>query len=285
MTVAIYSRSVEYLSEDDLHRLLALGAKYGFRFLFNKNYAEQTETELAVYDTVDDIPAETRCIISYGGDGTFLHAVNFIGTRPLPVLGVNSGRLGFLSSVNNCDMETALQALIDNSVRTEERVMINARGTFSPEISELNALNEFTLQKNGLNMISIDAYVSGEYVATYMADGIIVSTPTGSTAYSLSIGGPIVTPGCHCFILNPIAPHHLTMRPLIIDSSASVKLKVTTRNNSCIATMDNRSFEVKNDAAFTLSVSPHRIRVMKPDNQSFYDTLRKKLMWGADNRK
>ena len=118
MTVAIYSRSVEYLSEDDLHRLLALGAKYGFRFLFNKNYAEQTETELAVYDTVDDIPAETRCIISYGGDGTFLHAVNFIGTRPLPVLGVNSGRLGFLSSVNsptrksgNVENTTELQSI------------------------------------------------------------------------------------------------------------------------------------------------------------------------------
>ncbi len=285
MTIAIYTRSTDYLTLEELHHLLTLGNQYHIHFLFNKSYVEQTQMNLTAYSRVEELPLETQCLLSYGGDGTFLHAVNFIGSRSLPVLGVNSGRLGFLSSVNNCDTETALRALIDHSVRKEERMMIHAEGPFSSDLSELNALNEFTLQKNGLNMISIDTYVCNEYVATYMADGIIVSTPTGSTAYSLSIGGPIITPGCHCFIINPIAPHHLTMRPLIIDSSAHIKLKVTTRNNSCIATMDNRSFEVQNDAVFTLSVSPQKVQVLKPGNQTFYDTLRKKLMWGVDNRK
>lgn len=289
MTIAIYSHSLDYLPTGELQKLLSYEDFYKVKFIFNKQYSDMVSeylgSTISTYCTMGDLPADTKCLMSFGGDGTFLHAVTFMGDSSLPIMGINTGRLGFLSSTSKNDIATLLESLINNEYIIEDRSMITAVGDFSGNNIRYTALNEFTLQKNGLNMISVDVYVSGDFVATYMADGIIVSTPTGSTAYSLSVGGPIIAPGCECFIINPIAPHNLTMRPLIVDQKSSISMKVTTRNNSCIATLDNRSFEVSNDAEFTLSLSPKRIHIIKMDvNSSFYDTLRKKLMWAIDKR-
>ncbi|MDE5944998.1 MAG: NAD(+)/NADH kinase [Rikenella sp.] len=220
--------------------------------------------------------------LSFGGDGTFLSAVRKMGQESsIPILGINSGRLGFMASVAMEEIGEALDELREGRYRVEERTLLAVRGDGSEGI----AVNEFTVQKAGTAMVSVEIGIDGECVATYWADGVIVSTSTGSTAYSMSVGGAILAPGCRCLILSPIAPHNLNIRPLVIPDTSVVTLRVRTRDGrGAIATIDNRETAVADGATFRLAQADHRLRVVRPAGNSFYKALRNKLLWGVDAR-
>lgn len=224
--------------------------------------------------------------ISLGGDGTFLSAVRTMGsTVRLPLLGVNSGRLGFLATVSLDRAGAALQELKDGQYSIERRSMIDVQGIESCLTAHGTALNEFTIQKSGTSMIEIEMRIDGALAASYWADGVIVSTPTGSTAYSMSVSGAILVPSARCFIVSPIAPHNLSLRPLVLSDGVELVLRVSSRNGgSSISTLDNHQYEAPSGSTYTLTKSDHWQEVINMADSNFYNTLREKLLWGVDLR-
>lgn len=237
-----------------------------------------------IYADVGRECCDAEAAVSYGGDGTFLDCVRLIGRYGVPVLGINSGRLGFLANVPKDGMAQAFDDLLRGRYTREPRTLIHADGDFPQRPEYPYAFNEFSIQRGGTGMISVEAYIDGEMVATYWGDGVICSTPAGSTAYSLSVGGPVVAPGCACMLLSPIAPHNLTMRPVVIPDTSRVTLRVATREGYAYATLDNNQHEVADGAEFRLSRAENSVFLVKLQNISFYDTLRNKMLWGVDHR-
>ncbi|MEF9949610.1 MAG: NAD(+)/NADH kinase [Mucinivorans sp.] len=224
--------------------------------------------------------------ISLGGDGTFLSAVRTMGSsRRLPLMGVNTGRLGFLATVSLDDAQKALECLARGTYRTEQRAMIQVSGIDCCSGQKPTALNEFTIQKFGTSMIHIQMVVDGVVAASYWADGVIVSTPTGSTAYSMSVAGPILVPGCRCFVVSPIAPHNLSIRPLVVSDGVEIILTLTSRMGAeSICTLDNREYRAVSGSSYTITKSDEYQEVISLANSNFYDTLREKLLLGIDLR-
>ncbi len=220
--------------------------------------------------------------VSYGGDGTFLDCVRTLGH--LPVLGVNSGRLGFLADVPHDGMTEAFASLGRGEFTTEPRPLIDVQWDNNAQPDYSFAFNDFTIQRGGTGMISVEVYIDGESVATYWGDGVIVSTPAGSTAYSLSVGGPVIAPGCGCFLISPIAPHNLTMRPIVVPENSEIMLRMSTRDRYAYAALDDSRYEVGWGAAFRLRKAERQVRVVRFAGASFYKTLREKMLWGVDNR-
>ena len=223
-------------------------------------------------------------VACYGGDGTLLEGAHRLGGAPVPVLGVNAGHLGFLTSVPTGGMAPLLEEIRDGELRTEPRTLLEVRGSFAQQPESTFCLNEFTVQRHGAGLISVETYVDEQMVATYHGDGVIVSTPTGSTAYSLSAGGPVVAPTCSCMVITPIAPHNLTMRPVVIPDTSRVRLHIRARHSDPFITLDNRTCAVAPEAVFTVERAEQKIFLAVPHNISFYDTLRNKMMWGIDIR-
>lgn len=282
MNIAIYTKGERYLTERELDMWLELFGRHGIRAVFNRAFIEQTlihsGMHVPVYDSAAELPADTRMVISYGGDGTFLQCVEMLSGRDIPIVGVNSGRMGFLANIPREMAERSVLALKEGDYGIEER------GLLQVEEMEGNALNEFTVQKRSLSMIDAELFIDDEYVATYRADGLIVSTPTGSTAYSLSAGGAIVSPRCDVLIITPIAPHNLNMRPLIVEGNARVAVRAGSRNHEVLASLDNRSALFPEGTTFHIGKAPQRIKMVKFPDNSFYKTIREKLFWGADVR-
>lgn len=286
MKIALYSKGGKYLTDSELEQWSILTEKYGVSCsinvdAFDDEFAHKAKAyKFDTYHGAEDLDKGISFIICYGGDGTLLHSIDKFGKLNIPILGVNSGRLGFLANVPKEDAAAALKALIDGEYHIEERSLMEIE---SEEMHSL-AFNEFTLQKNTMGMINVALVVNGEYVADYMADGLIISSPSGSTAYSMSVGGAIIAPDCDCYIVNPIAPHNLNMRPIIINDNSILELSAVSRDNEVLATMDNRWFKVKNGQKFTVKKSSYKVRLVKLRNSSFYKTIREKLMWGIDIR-
>lgn len=220
--------------------------------------------------------------VSYGGDGTFLDCVRMLGH--LPVLGINSGRLGFLADVPHDGMARAFEQLAKGDFTTEQRPLIDVRWDYPGQPEYSFAFNDFTIQRGGTGMISVEAFIDGEQVATYWGDGVIVSTPAGSTAYSLSVGGPVVAPGCGCLLISPIAPHNLTMRPIVVPENCEIMLRMSTRDRYAYAALDDSRYEVGGGAAFRIGATQRRVSLVRLPGGSFYKTLREKMLWGADMR-
>lgn len=223
-------------------------------------------------------------MVCYGGDGTLLEGAHRLHGAPLPIVGINSGHLGFLASAATDDIDTLFDDLASGRIRTEPRTLLDVSGDFDQTPDSTLALNEFSVQRHGAEMISVETYVDGQMVATYHGDGVVVCTPTGSTAYSLSAGGPVVAPQCGCLVISPLAPHNLTMRPVVIPDTAEVRLNIRTRHTSGFVTLDNRIYPIGNGASFTVRRAEERIYLAVAHNISFYDTLRNKMMWGVDIR-
>lgn len=225
-------------------------------------------------------PESCDLALSFGGDGTFLSTVRKLGELSLPVLGINTGRLGFMAAVALEDIGKSMDAILDGRYTVEERTLLAVSGGISGV-----AVNEFTVQKQGTTMISVGIEIDQETVASYWADGVIVSTSTGSTAYSLSVGGAILAPGCQCLILSPIAPHNMNIRPLVVPDTSSISLRVSTRNGAdVIATIDNQECLIGDGTEFLLERSSQVLRVVRLEGSSFYNALRAKLFWGVDAR-
>ena len=223
-------------------------------------------------------------MVCYGGDGTLLEGVHRLCGAPIPVMGINAGHLGFLTSAPSAGLNLIFKEIAEGRLTTEARSMIEVTGDYAEQPDTTLALNEFTVQRHGAGMISVETYVDDQMVATYHGDGVIFSTPTGSTAYSLSAGGPVVAPTCACLVISPLAPHNLTMRPVVIPDTAVITLHVHTRRSDAFVTLDNRVYAVGQEATFTVKRAEQKIFLAVPHNISFYDTLRNKLNWGEDKR-
>lgn len=224
-------------------------------------------------------------VISLGGDGTMLRAANRVGAKEIPVLGINMGRLGFLADVLPDEIDTALQEIYTGQYKIEEHsvIMIETDGEFlegSPY-----ALNDIALLKrDNASMITIRCCVDGDYLVTYQADGLIVSTATGSTAYSLSNGGPIIVPSANNLCITPVAPHSLNMRPVVVTNNVVIELEVESRNHNYLVAVDGRSERMQEGTKIFVHKAPHKVKIVKQRATRYFSTLRDKLMWGADQR-
>ncbi|MBQ9286055.1 MAG: NAD kinase [Bacteroidaceae bacterium] len=228
---------------------------------------------------------EADYVISLGGDGTFLEAARRVADKGIPILGVNMGRLGFLADIVPEDIGTVISQIYEGHCTIEERSLLQLTYDHGAPEGHPYALNEVAVLKRDVSsMISINVSINGEYLTTYQADGLIVNTPTGSTGYALSVGGPILQPGSRTLGLVPVAPHSLTARPLVLTDDVVVTLTVAARNHRFLVALDGRSEKCAEDVRLTIRRAPFTIKVLKRPDQNFFSTLREKLMWGADVR-
>jgi len=223
--------------------------------------------------------------LSIGGDGTFLNTAARIGRKQIPILGINTGRLGFLADVSNDGIIPALDAILANHFSIEERALLFVETSDGTTFEYPYALNEVSvLKQDSSSMMSINASINGEMVHTYQADGLIVSTPTGSTAYSMSVGGPLVVPQAQNIILSPVASHSLNVRPLIVPDSWIIELEVHSRSQNYLVALDGRSIVLEHKTKLRISKADYTVKIIKQLNHTFFDTLKNKLMWGVDKR-
>ncbi|NLY23522.1 MAG: NAD kinase [Bacteroidales bacterium] len=254
-------------------------------FLTLPGYIQQRVAPLC--ELVELLPS-VDMVVSVGGDGTFLRTSATVGDSGIPVLGINTGRLGFLAAINYSDVDETLQEVMKGDYRVEERSLLKmiTDETFPPENFNAHALNEIAiLKQDTASMLSIHAYINNDYLTSYQADGLVVATPSGSTAYSLSIGGSILAPTTPSMILSAIAPHNLTSRSLIVDDASLISLKVESRSHMFLVSVDGQSRVLDESVSIEIRKADYTLRVVKRVGHTFYETLRDKLMWGADVRK
>ena len=246
---------------------------------------ELNDKDIDFFSSHDDFDNDFDILLSIGGDGTFLESATFVRDKSIPIAGINSGRLGFLANISKNDMEEALNRILNKSYSFVERELIELE-TPENEFEEENfAINEITVQKtDSSSMITIHVYIDGQFLNTYWADGLIIATPTGSTAYSLSAGGPIVAPNAKNYILTPLAPHNLTVRPIVIPNHHELTLKIEGRDLNYLVSLDHRHHVFSNSVELKIKKSEFKLKMLTHDNRTFYSTLREKLMWGLDKR-
>jgi NAD+ kinase len=290
MTIAVYARNTKDNYPDYLENLLALSTNENFKVIVFKPYLDFLNTTLNksfkvdTYSNSEELIAKADYVISLGGDGTMLETLEYVRKSGIPVLGVNTGRLGFLATVYKEDFEKSIQLLIKEKFTLDKRELIELDKTTC--FNEVNyALNEFTIHKKESSaMINIDTYVDGIFLNSYFADGLIVSTPTGSTAYSLSCGGPIMVPDSDNFIITPIAPHNLNVRPIVISNNKTLSFKVSGRSDSFNVSLDSRSKTINNLSELIIKKADFKFHMINLEGQHFFETLRNKLLWGIDKR-
>ncbi len=237
------------------------------------------------FHSYTDFSEENEFIFSVGGDGTFLQSVLNIRNFSIPVIGVNSGRLGFLADISEDQMSDALLNIFNHNYKIVERSMLEVEFTGGEDLEFKYALNEMTVLKtDNSSMINITAYIDGEFLNNYWADGLIIATPTGSTAYSLSVGGPILTPNSENFIITPLAPHNLTIRPIVVPDDCTISLKVEGRGTHYLTSLDSRSVAVEFTTVLQIKKAGFKLKTLQLPEQPFFNTLRTKLMWGIDRR-
>ena len=288
MNIILFSRKELKHRPEQLRTIFTAINRHSFEYTVNEDFADiieaLTEIRIDSEHRYTNSPRSTQndIILTYGGDGTLLDALSLRPSAQTPIVGINCGRLGYLTADNGEGIDELFSHIASGELRFDERRMLQVIGA-SDDIMPL-ALNEVVIHRHGATMISVEAQIDGKTIATYHGDGLIVSTPTGSTAYSLSAGGPIIDPMCRCFILSPLAPHNLTMRPIVVPDSCRITLKLNARDGEAALSLDNRTYRLNNDATIELSIADESLILATPHNNTFYDTLREKMMWGVDNR-
>lgn len=292
MRVAVFGTSVSSKFLPVLSDFFHFFEKRGIEVQFFKPFFDYLTGKLGInpyytsfFNSHHDFDAENSFIFSVGGDGTFLHSVVYIRNFDIPVVGVNSGRLGFLADISKEQIHDALNNIFSGNFSRFERSLLEVEycGSPSPEFSY--ALNEVAVFKSdSSSMINITAECDKELVNHYWADGLIIATPTGSTAYSLSVGGPILTPGSENFVITPLAPHNLTIRPIVVPDKYEIKLKMDGRGAHFLTSLDYRSEEVEFSTQLKIRKAKVTLKTLQLPNQGFFNTLRNKLMWGYDKR-
>lgn len=287
--IAIYG---QYLHDDTVStclELIQLLNQKGCETLIESNFhtllkEENIAMQLDSFNTLDK---SYDLLISLGGDGTVLRAVAYIGKVNIPVIGINTGRLGFLATLNKEKLTDAVDALYNGSYTLSKRSLITLKSSYEGHHSSPHnfALNEVTVSRmNTTSMIQIETRLNDELLTSYWADGLIISTPTGSTGYSLSCGGPVISPDTTAFVITPIAPHNLNARPLVIPDHTEIKIKVSGREDEFLASLDNRIASYPNETILTLKKADFTIDLVELQGQSFIKTIREKLLWGEDKR-
>lgn len=291
MNIAIYGRSfndnfiapIQFLFDELGKRKTQLYVFEAFNSYLRPRVNVKSDIKLFTKHT--EIKNKVDCLISIGGDGSILDCVSIVKDSGIPILGINTGRLGFLSNISKEDIERAITSLFEKNFRIEKRALLHVDTTKNVFGKHAFALNELTLhRKDSSSMITIHTYIDDMFLNSYWADGLIIATPTGSTAYSLSCGGPIVTPGSDNFVITPIAPHNLNVRPVIVSDSSEIRLKVEGRSKHFLATLDSRSYNVDSEDEIIITKAEFKIKLIQLSEQNFFGTIRNKLMWGIDKR-
>jgi NAD+ kinase len=292
MKVALFGLTVNPDFIDELARLLELIKEkqienFVFRPFFDyiKRECGLNPEVAGVFENGEDLPEDVSFIFSLGGDGTLLKSFTVAQKSSIPLVGINSGRLGFLSDISRNEIEKALDDLIAGNIIIDERTVLELEIVNGNHSDFHYALNEITVTKlDSSSMININTYINGEYLNTYWADGLIIATPTGSTAYSLSVGGPILTPDSQNFVISPIAPHHLTVRPIVVPDHHSIALQVEGRGLHFLTSVDSQSEAIYFSVLLKIRKASFNVKTIRLKDHSFFSTLRNKLMWGVDKR-
>ncbi len=291
MQVAVYGRNFHYSCRENIfilfQRLEAMGAKvilYRPFYEYLKNNAQLEPKIESLFNGYSDLPEHLDFLFSVGGDGTFLETLTIIRGKSIPVVGLNTGRLGFLAYISQESLGESLDSLFSGRYDLEERTILEVSAPGNA-LKGLNlALNEARIYKNSASLITIHVQVDNEFLCSYWADGLILSTPTGSTAYNLSVGGPIVVPETDVMVLSPIAPHNLTNRPLVLPGNVKLQFTVETREPVYQLAIDSRSEDMPAGLKIDIARAAHTLKMVRIENISFFRTLRNKLMWGVDKR-
>ncbi len=292
MKIAIYGQFYPKNSEVPVQLLFDFLDKQDVSVLVEKQFLKtiRQEHELDIepaLKTFEKLDPTIDLLISIGGDGTMLRAATFVKDLNIPVVGINTGRLGFLATIQENNMETALSQILSGHYNISERTVLEI---FSEpghhELQDLNfALNEITIsRKDTTSMITVETYLNNEYLTSYWADGLIISTPTGSTGYSLSCGGPVIMPDTDNLILTPIAPHNLNARPLVISGDTEIRMTVSGRENHYLVSLDSRLATLEAHTTVVVKKADFTIKMIELEDESFLKTIRKKLLWGEDKR-
>ncbi len=288
MKVAIYSRGGQTLQAQDLCSLLDLLEKAGIKAVVYKalkdQYAELASLE-NIFVGASDLDEHVDALISLGGDGTLLDTVCLVRDKQIPVLGINYGRLGFLASLGKENIEEAVLALQERTYVLDRRKLLHLDASVPLFGEEPFALNEVVIHKREFSpMIKIHTYLNGEFLNTFWSDGLILSTPTGSTGYSLSCNGPVVFPESESFVITPIAPHNLNIRPIVIPNNNVISFEVEGRMDDFICTLDSRKEVVSKDVQLAVRKEAFSFNLVRLNENNFLRTLREKLTWGFDTR-
>ena len=293
MKIAIFGQYYQNDTRPIIRNIFVFFNANNVELVIEKNFLEILYQEQIVkkpYNTFtdfSDLDASFDILISIGGDGTILRAATFVRNLGIPILGINAGRLGFLAKVQKEDIESFLQIVLEKKYTLSNRTLLSLEADSQIEaFSNINfAMNEITVsRKDTTSMITIETYLNGEYLNSYWADGLIISTPTGSTGYSLSCGGPILTPDVAALVITPIAPHNLNARPLVIPDATEIELRVSGREDNYLVSLDSRIASVNNNAVLKIKKTPFEIKMVEIPEETFFKTLRNKLLWGQDKR-
>ncbi len=289
MKFALFGNVYQTKKSASIQKVLSCLSEHGAELYVDQEYYEFLQRDQMIdvkatkIFTGDDFDADI--VISMGGDGTFLKAASRVRQKMIPILGVNMGRLGFLADVSPSDIEKCLDAIYEENYSVENRALIQVTTDGEPLEGHNCALNDVAiLKRDTASMISIRACINGEYLTTYQADGLVISTPTGSTAYSLSNGGPIIVPGTKVFSMTAVAPHSMNIRPIVLSDSSEITLTVESRSHNFLIAVDGRSEKCKEGTQLTLRRAPYDVKVVKRSDQRYFTTLREKMMWGIDAR-
>lgn len=293
MKIGIYGQFYHKEAGQYIQELLDILAKKNIEVIIEKNFLklihenDTIEKDYGHFSTFKELDSSYDFFISIGGDGTILKTVTYVRDLNIPIVGINTGRLGFLATIRKTDIKASIDKILTGKYAVSERSLLQIETDRGQEVfGELNfALNEIAVsRKNTTSMISVETHLDGEQLTHYWADGLIISTPTGSTGYSLSCGGPVIEPQTAAIILTPIAPHNLNARPLVISDRTVIHLKVSGREEQHLISLDSRIATLDNETLITLRKAPFKIRLVRLQGDSFIQTLRRKLLWGEDNR-
>jgi NAD+ kinase len=291
MRVAIYGKKVNKQTSPYFVEVLKILDDYGWKIVVEEELKQILITKIGlkdnyeVFNSYEDFSSGIDLAISMGGDGTFLKTVSYIRNSGVPIMGINTGRLGFLANISKEQIHNTLNQVRDKNYDFQKRSLLRVN-TDEDIFGEDNfALNELTLHKKDTSsMITVHASLDNKYLNSYWADGLIVSTPTGSTAYNLSCGGPIITPGCQVHILTPVAAHNLNVRPMVVPDHLPISLSVEGRDRSYLLSLDGNSKNIKQGENVLITKAEFMINVVKFEDNNFLDTIRNKMLWGIDTR-
>jgi NAD+ kinase len=292
MLVALYNRSFE---PDDIPMLQGIIHKlegYQLSLVFFEDFYQRIKAHITLKEAPQvfftgraDLPIQTDMLMSFGGDGTMLDTVTFVGNSNIPIIGINLGRLGFLAAISEDEVDHALSSLVQGSYTIEKRSLLHLDANIPLFGTAPFGLNEFTIhRKDSSSMIKIHTYLNGEFLNTYWADGLIVATPTGSTGYSLSCGGPVVFPQASNFVITPVAPHNLNLRSIVVPDDGIISFEVEGRSDTFLCTLDSRSETITSETQLAIRKENFSISLVRPHEHNFLKTIRQKLYWGIDKR-
>ena len=292
MKVAIYGQTIQDNTIEFVHELIdelkmAKAEVFIEKVFYNLLREKGPIEDFKTFTETEGLDSSFDMFVSFGGDGTILRAITYIWDLGIPIVGVNTGRLGFLSTFRKEEVRKVVREFLAGAYVIKERSLVEIHSDYDiPEFGDMRfALNEVTVsRKDTTSMITVETYLNDEYLTSYWADGLIISTPTGSTGYSLSSGGPIIVPGVHALAITPIAPHNLNARPLVISDDTLIRLVVSGREDHHLVSLDSRIATLKNGREILIKKAPFYIKMIEYTSESFLKTIRNKLLWGQDSR-